>query len=215
MRYVSTLQYARLLDAVEYYEKCGFKFIDVPWCVSREAVLMTRPPAVQGEPFSYEAGGVKLYPVASAEQSFLQMQLDAIAAGTPITGSFCAMTPCFRNEPVLDDLHQPYFMKVELISWDKTSAEDLSKMIAGSRLYIENDDPGLWVDVVKNNDVDPIARHQAYDIVSQLAKIELGSYGIRQHEKVGRWLYGTGLAEPRYSYAVVVETALRAARGSA
>ena len=203
------------MDAREYYEKCGFKFIDAPWTVSREAILMTRPPWVTGEPFSYEAGGSHLYPVASAEQSFLQMQIDAIAAGNPITGSFCAITPCFRNEPVLDDLHQPYFMKLELISWDKTTPEDLSKMIAGARLYIENDEAGLWVDVIKNNDPDPISVSQAYDIVTDLQKIELGSYGIRQHPSVGRWVYGTGLAEPRYSYAIEVETALRSAKGSA
>jgi hypothetical protein len=213
MRYVSTLQYARLLDAAEYYAKCGFKYIDVPWGVSREAVLMTRPPHVQGEPFSFVAGGMSFYPVASAEQSFLQMQIDAVNAGSPITGSFCTITPCFRNEAVLDDLHQPYFMKLELISWDKTSAEDLSKMIAHARLYIENDDAGVWVDVVQNNDPDPIARHQAYDIVSKHARIELGSYGIRQHEKVGRWLYGTGLAEPRYSYAIEAEENYKAYAG--
>lgn len=203
------------MDAREYYEKCGFKFIDAPWTVGREAILMTRPPWVTGEPFSYEAGGNLLYPVASAEQSFLQMQMDAIAAGQPMTGSYCAITPCFRNETVLDDLHQPYFMKLELISWDKTTPEDLSKMIAGARLYIENDEAGLWVDVIKNNDPDPISVSQAYDIVTNLQKIELGSYGIRSHPAVGRWVYGTGLAEPRYSYAIEVETALRSAQGSA
>jgi hypothetical protein len=205
---------ARLMDAREYYEKCGFKFIDVPWAVGRDAILMTRPPWVEGEPFSYEAGGNRLYPVASAEQSFLQMQMDAIAAGQPMTGSFCAITPCFRNEPVLNDLHQPYFMKLELISWDKTTFEDLNKMIAGARLYIENDEAGLWVDVIQNTDPDPIGVAQAYDIVTNLQKIELGSYGIRQHPNVGRWVYGTGLAEPRYSYAIEVETALRSAKGT-
>lgn len=88
-------------------------------------------------------------------------------------------------------------------------------MIAGARLYIENDEAGLWVDVIKNNDPDPISVSQAYDIVTDLQKIELGSYGIRQHPSVGRWVYGTGLAEPRYSYAIEVETALRSAKGSA
>jgi hypothetical protein len=232
---------ARLMDAREYYEKCGFKFVDVPWAVSREAILMTRPPWVTGEPFSYEAGGERLYPVASAEQSFLQMQMDALASGPTtcqcsfafpmsseamvlhteafhsrrITGSYCAITPCFRNETVLDDLHQPYFMKLELISWDKTTPEDLSKMIAGARLYIENDEAGLWIDVIKNDDPDPLSVSQAYDIVTNSQKIELGSYGIRSHPKVGRWVYGTGLAEPRYSYAIEVETALRSAKGTA
>jgi len=215
MRYVGSLQYARMLDAREYYEKCGFQYVDVPWAVGRDAILMTRPPQIQGEPFSYEAGGIALYPVASAEQSFLQMQMDAIAAGSKITGSFCTMTPCFRNEYVLDELHQPYFFKLELISWDKTTPEDLNKMIAGARLYIEHDDADIWVDVIKNNDVDPISVSQAYDLVGALTKIELGSYGIREHVKVGRWAYGTGLAEPRYTYVIEQERAAKAARSQA
>jgi len=209
MRFVGSLQYARMLDAREYYEACGFKYIDVPWAVSREALLMTRPPHIQNEPFSYEAGSELLYPVASAEQSFLQMQMDAIAAGNRITGSFCTMTPCFRNEPVLDDLHQPYFFKLELISWDKTTPEDLTKMVAAARLYIENDDPGIFVDVIRNNDYDPISVSQAYDLVGALTKHELGSYGIRQNAKVGRWAYGTGLAEPRYTYVIEAEMATK------
>ena len=218
MRYVGSLQYARMLDAREYYEKCGFQYVDVPWAVGRDAILLTRPPQIKGEPFSYvvdhirQPPGIRLYPVASAEQSFLQMQMDAIAAGTRITGSFCTMTPCFRNELVLDELHQPYFFKLELISWDKTSPEDLSKMIAAARLYIEHDDPDIWVDVIKNNAVDPISVAQQYDLVGALTKIELGSYGIREHAKVGRWAYGTGLAEPRYTYVIEQERAAKAAR---
>lgn len=214
MKNVGPLQYARMLDACEYYEKCGFTYIDVPWAVGRDAVLMTRPQQIQAEPFSYEAGGVRLYPVASAEQSFLQMQMDAIAAGKPIIGSFCAITPCFRNEPVLDELHQPYFVKLELISWDKTTPEDLGKMIAAARLYIEHDEAGLWVDVIQNNDPDPISVAQTYDIVGALTKIELGSYGIREHANVGRWAYGTGLAEPRYSYAIEKERAIKFIRSN-
>src|SRR5271154_5592967 len=215
MRYVGSLQYARMLDAREYYEECGFQYIDVPWAVGRDAILLTRPPQIKGEPFNYEAGGITLYPVASAEQSFLQMQIDAIATGKPITGSYCTMTPCFRNEDVLDELHQPYFFKLELISWDKTTSEDLNKMIAAARLYIEHDDPDIWVDVIKNNAVDPISVAQQYDLVGALTKIELGSYGIREHPKVGRWAYGTGLAEPRYTYVIEEETKAKAARTQA
>src|SRR5579863_9823566 len=192
MRYVGTLQYARLLDAREFYERYGFKYVDVPWTVSREAVLITRPPAIQGEPFSYAAGGQFQYPVASAEQSFLQMQMDALAAGSRITGDYCAITPCFRNEAVLNDLHQPYFMKLELISWYGTET-DMRKMIACAQLYFGHSHPGnhpddnLLVRVIENNDPDLLAVTQAYDVVGPRTGIELGSYGIREHAKVGRW----------------------------
>ena len=36
----------------------------------------------------------------------------------------------------------------------------------------------------------------------EIAGIEVGSYGIRHHELVGHWAFGTGLAEPRYSQAM-------------
>jgi hypothetical protein len=229
MKYVGAPQYARLLDAREYFEQHGFKFVDAPWAVSREAVLATRPPWVTGEPFSFAAGGALQFPVASAEQSFLQMQMDAVAEGarfkyvdTPwterITGSFCALTPCFRNEPVLDDLHQPYFMKLELITWDGNEA-DMSRMIQLARIWYESEHPGdhpgddLQIRVVENNDSDHLSVTQAYDIVTAYTGIELGSYGIREHAKVGRWVYGTGLAEPRYSVALEAEKKSKTAAG--
>jgi len=226
MKYVGTLQYARLLDAREYFEQHGFKFVDAPWTVSREAVLATRPPWIAGEPFSYAAGGVFQFPVASAEQSFLQMQMDAMAARQPrLEGSYCALTPCFRNEPVLDDLHQPYFMKLELIRWvsdqDLTiySEADMNRMIQLARIWYESEHPGdhpgddLQVRVVENNDPDHLGVTQAYDIVTAHTGIELGSYGIREHAKIGRWVYGTGLAEPRYSVALEAEKTFKVAAG--
>jgi hypothetical protein len=198
--------YKHLIDVIRYYERAGFKWLDVPWVVSEEAINLTRPPWVVGDPPSYVSGGKKLFPVASAEQSFLQMQLDAVDAGQRMTGSYVTMSPCFRNEPVIDELHLPYFMKVELISWDKTTEEDLSKMVAGARLLFEDH---LWVDVIHNTDPDPIGI-KAYDIVTHYSGIELGSYGIREHGRVGRWLYGTGLAEPRFSTALEKEPEIEA-----
>jgi len=223
MRYVSTLQYARLLEAREYYEEKGFKYVDVPWAVSCGAIMMTRPPHINGEPFHFDAGGNKLYPVASAEQSFLDMQLTATTQGKPITGSYCAITPCFRNEPKLDELHQPYFMKLELISWvpvDGNPTEQeiaLHRMIAHARQFFEELEKDFETETVLNAELaqgDPLCvGGHAFDIQSFRCGIEIGSYGIRQHSLVGRWIYGTGLAEPRYTYAVEVEAAQRAAAG--
>ncbi len=213
MNIVGPAMYNHLLKAIEYYGKCGFEYVNVPWAVSKEAIMMTRPPFIKGDPMHYVVDnhradkwldrkpGQVLYPVASAEQSFLQMALDNWKVNVRPVGDLCAMTPCFRNEPVIDDLHQPYFMKVELISWDKTTHEDLTKMIAHARLLFEEN---VWVDCVPNTDPDPIGI-EAYDLVTSHTGIELGSYGIREHPKVGRWLYGTGLAEPRYTYAIEKE----------
>jgi hypothetical protein len=40
------------------------------------------------------------------------------------------------------------------------------------------------------------------DIVADKSGVELGSYGIRTNDKVGSWIYGTGVAEPRLSTAM-------------
>lgn len=213
---IGPTQYKALFAAMDYYASCGYKYVDVPWVVSEKAVLLTRPPHIKTPVWGYNVDykdydpdlgllkrkGKFLCPVASAEQSFLQMKLDDPKFG----GKLMAMTPCFRNEPVLDELHQPCFMKLELINWDATGEEDLHKMIADARLWFESQ---LFVDVIPNIDPDPIGL-KAYDIVTSKTGIELGSYGIRTHKKVGRWLYGTGHAEPRYSIAMEKEPAIEA-----
>lgn len=227
MKYVNHHSLALFLEAREYYENYhGYRFVDAPWCVGREAILMTRPPVITGEPFSYVAGGETLYPVASAEQSFLQMQMDATAAGKPIIGSYQALTPCFRNEATLDDLHQPYFMKLELIRWigpQESQETALLRMIAVARNFFdymfEDVHPGrhMNLEVVVNEELanhDPIGvGGLAFDIQTAHGGIEIGSYGIREHEKVGRWIYGTGLAEPRYTFACETEAVFRDAAG--
>jgi hypothetical protein len=202
LKLIGPTQYKNLLAALDYYERAGYKYVDVPWGVGRDAILLTRPAHITCEPVNYEAGGAAIYPVASAEQSFIQMKLD----DPNFSGKLVTLTPCFRNEPTLDELHQPYFMKVELINWDKTGREDIDKMIADARLLFEEQ---LYVDVIHNTDPDPLGT-VAYDIVTAKTGIELGSYGIRSHPKVGTWLYGTGLAEPRFSIALDKEPQIEA-----
>src|SRR5271170_324287 len=211
---IGPTQYKNLFKALDYYAKAGYNYVDVPWAVSREAILLTRPPSITTDPMHYvvdyhradkwldQRPGKMLYPVASAEPSFLQMKID----DPTFSGKLMALTPCFRNEPQIDELHQPYFMKVELINWDKTGREEMEKMIADARLFFEDQ---LWVAAIHNTDPDPIGI-VAYDLVTSHSKIELGSYGIREHPKVGRWVYGTGLAEPRYSLALQKEPEIKA-----
>lgn len=212
-----------MLEAREYYESKGYAYIDVPWAVSREAIMLTRPPHIEGEPFSLEAGGQLLYPVASAEQSFLQMRMDGVLSA-PSYNSYCAITPCFRNEPKLDDQHQPYFMKCELISWvpqdqyefgDETWHQ-LHRMIDDCRKFFESE--GLECECRPNSEwrTDPLAvGGDTFDVCSFRTNVEVGSYGIREVPQLGRWIYGTGIAEPRFSYALEVETALSKAAGNA
>ena len=203
MKFVGPTQYGRVLEAVEYYRKLNYTFVDVPWTVSAEALCITKPPSIPlyGCP-SYTSGGENQQIVASAEQSFLEQQLEYQRkwSGAHDYGKYVALTPCFRNEPVIDNLHQPYFLKSELINWKNLTERSLHSMIADAYGFFTQ---FLTVDVVENRE--PGAGELAFDIVSRRGRIELGSYGIRQHEKVGKWVYGTGCAEPRLSYALDTE----------
>jgi hypothetical protein len=199
-------EYAHLIDAIRTYERFGYRYVDAPWAVSKQAMDITRPTWAGAETLRFVAGGVELCPVASAEQSFLQMQMDANKA---TRGPYVAFTPCFRNEPVVDDLHQPYFMKVELIYWldpEGSFTEHevvMHRMIDHARRFFES---YIDTDIVPNTELaqsDPVGvGGAAFDVVSLRSGTEIGSYGIRQHPLVGRWVYGTGCAEPRLTYVM-------------
>lgn len=147
--------------------------------------------------------------------------MDAKKLAAPTNGDYCAITPCFRNESKLDDLHQSYFMKLELISWVPEDGKFVEQEIALHRMIstVQKffDQEGLETEVIRNEELangDPLCvEKNAFDIVSLHGTVEVGSYGIRQHPEVGRWIYGTGLAEPRFSYALGVEIALEKAAG--
>lgn len=205
--WVGPEQYNRLLRAIDYYERHGFKYINVPWCVSEEAMMITRPEWAKSSICTLIAGGEPTCPVASAEQSFLQLQIDAIGRGERMAGKYVAITPCFRNEPVLDDLHQAYFMKVELIHWGETAdgvcLRDVYDMVNTAQMLLNCHVPTIRV---VNEEPDPVSVGYAFDINAKSTGIELGSYGIREYPAVGRWVYGTGLAEPRMTYAIEKDT---------
>lgn len=173
------INYQFVVEALEWYEKQTFKQIEVPWLVSREAIDVTRPKSAR--PFETPLGCV----VASGEQSFIQMMMD----GKLKAGNYCCATPCFRDEPVVDDLHRTSFFKLELISaWPNQEQQALKDMIHCALCFHLN---YLRARVLKTE--------EGYDIVCQ--GIELGSYGIRKHGNL-RWVYGTGVALPRMSMAM-------------
>ena len=204
---VGLVQFHRVLQAAEFYENRGYHWLDVPWAVSAEALAITKPPRLPMEdcPRIPRAG----YIVASAEQSFLDIQLEYMLATDQTgrdQGRYVTVTPCFRNELDFDEMHRPYFLKCELIDWKHTkTVDDLHDMIALAHEWFAQ---YLPVDVVETELNDPIAVSKTYDIVTRRGRIELGSYGVREHNKAGRWLYGTGCAEPRLSYALEKEEQL-------
>jgi len=184
-----TLDYVLLGKAIKYYKSLGYKEVELPWTASKEAIEATLPP--QGLPISSDIGML----VGSAEQSFLDRIVMRQQEGGRFLGKYQATTPCFRNE-IEDSLHKKYFMKTELFNNETVTGEELQKMIAHALNFF--DSLNLDVDFM----VDPTGDHM-FDILEEQTGIEVGSYGIRHHEKFGSWIYGTGIALPRLDSAII------------
>jgi hypothetical protein len=181
------ISYELLVEAKAYYASLGYDYIDVPWEVEECVSKITKP--IDRKEYHLNHGVL----VASGEQSFLQM----IKNGNLPHGSYQCITPCFRQEPVIDETHKPYFMKLELIETAFPFKPALDQMIQHAYDFFSR---RVKCKIVKTTAVND-CEDNTYDIVTVDGEIELGSYGMRwNHEHIKRmWLYGTGLAEPRFS----------------
>jgi len=168
------IDYRKLAAGLDYYESCGYEYMEVPWVVSGEAESATLPPDATATSVQY--GDL----VGSAEQGFIELLL----RGRTILKA-CTITPCFRIEDSYDELHHAYFMKLELIDTDATP-ENLQRMISDARGFLQQ-----YVDT----DIEATG-DSTYDIVDTKHCIELGSYGIRTFNDTA-YIYGTGIAPPR------------------
>lgn len=182
----TNIDWALVGRAVDFYQNRGFKYVEVPWMVSTEAVCATLP---DGKSL-FSVGRPNSWLVGSAEQSFLQMMIDGVLPAD----RYVAASPCFRDDPV-DDLHAKTFFKVELID---VMSETTKKVDARGLLTlgVMNAARSFFVESVFGLEV--INTVGGFDIT--LNNIEIGSYGYREH-KGHSWIYGTGLAEPRFSLA--------------
>jgi len=179
------IDYEKIAAAVYHYETKGYKEIEVPWIISLDSMLITRPKGARL--FSTFAGEL----VASGEQSFLEIRNQLKP------GKYQCVTPCFRDEQTKDDLHHQYFIKNELI-W----VLDIPQLdIAMEKLNIVIKDAlqffkGCWASRTEpklvHNPLDNTIANQDIEING----IEVGSYGYRSYEGF-HWIYGTGCAEPR------------------
>lgn len=184
---ISTEQLTRLVEAQSIYNSFDYKEVTAPWEVDVDAIDLTKPDDVQ-YPHAHLYCTDKAL-VGSAEQSFLGMRLKGMLPD----GKYSSITPCFRNEP-LSEIHRHIFMKLELINIaeEEFHLEDVQVMVDHAISVFEH--LGLVVEVVETDEAT-----YSYDIVCAETGIELGSYGMRHHPSVGFWIYGTGLAEPRYT----------------
>ena len=186
------IDYEILANSIKHYKKRGFERIEAPWWVSQEIMDITRPPGAE----DYFIPKNKKCLVASGEQSFLYMA----NKGRLPKGKYQTITPCFRDESI-GILHKKGFMKNELIIADSQKKQDLDDIIMSAREFFEQ-----YIDkkklVIKKEPAFKASLN--YDIVLKAKdqEIELGSYGIRKAPFFS-WIYGTGVAEPRLSRALM------------
>jgi hypothetical protein len=190
----------RLFDiARAHYDRRGYVPIEVPWMVDSKVSLITTPK----KEYAY-ATKPSQHLVGSAEQGFLQMALNGTLAPE---ARFQAITPCFRRD-VPDESHSRWFMKLELFQWFERPLKDRVKVDLDLG-YMRDSAWALFknlTDLKKHHllvcpTTDDI-EHPAFDI--NLNGIEIGSYGIRSYKPI-TWVYGTGLALPRLTYAMKKE----------
>lgn len=174
------INYYNLHAAQDFYSIKGFQRIEAPWTVTKAISQITKP--VDKEDFELEKKKKVL--VASGEQSFLYLYLK----GYLPLGSFQTITPCFR-EDVFDVTHSKYFMKNELIETKDVSPKRLVEVVEIAADFMSQM-LNAEVEIKKISAV-------SYDI--EYAGIELGSYGYRECDFLN-WIYGTGIAEPRFSH---------------
>jgi hypothetical protein len=167
-------------DAMKFYESKGYSPCELPWVAKSETIDLTCPD--RRYVITSSIGDL----VGSAEQSFIERDR---YGGLP-PGKYVSCTPCFRNEDEVNWMRQKTFMKVELYDNANVTLSNLLSVISDAVAFFSTQIPSKFLEVVQTP--------EGYDICCM--QIELGSYGIREFPEHGlTWLYGTGVAEPRFS----------------
>lgn len=188
------IDWERIARAMKHYTDYGYVRVEVPWAVSKEIAMLTCP---YEERLSEVTDLGTL--VGSSEQSFMQMRMN----GELPFGRYVACTPCFRVMDGWTDIHQPYFMKVEL--WNDVDNDAVVDPRSPSSLIEDAID--FMNAEISYNSKDPSKLNLEVTEAFQLNQdvlvngIEMGSYGYRRRGNL-TWEYGTGLAEPRFSTLV-------------
>lgn len=188
---VPYLDLTHIADAQHFYKRRGYVEIATPWIVSNEALSATKPP--DAKDFSlkcdyYEGDGMNL--CASAEQAFIHMMLSGFAFRE--NTKYQSTGPCFRIEHEYNEFTYPWFFKTELMVYAPTDPET-------AVMNVLFDAMSFFMQTVG----EPYTHHLSFErtpegIDIHLMGVEIGSYGHRKY-KDHNWIYGTGIAEPRFS----------------
>lgn len=186
-----------LSQALQQFKIYGFKYIDVPWIIPKiytKATCKNRD-----DVFVTQYGDL----VGSAEQSFIYL-----ASENKIdinNEKYCSISPCFRNEKITSKTTRKNFMKLELIHFIFLEKEQIKKRVFKlielvKKFYQFHFD--LCCSIIETDEGFDLC----YDNFGKSKILELGSYGYREvcfhDEKRISWIYGTGIAEPRFSIAL-------------
>ncbi len=191
------INYKMISDAVLFYRNHGFHETTVPWIVTTETLKKTLP--TDKRAFTVDDNACL---VGSAEQSFIELMVNDHLYNSK---KYVAVTPCFRDDDI-DEIHQKYFMKVELFCFfdkgmgsSEKNAYDTVKLMYNCAFKFFSEEAQKYSNSSELTfvHVDP----RQCDIM--LNGIEIGSYGTREINDEYIVAYGTGLAEPRFSLALM------------
>jgi hypothetical protein len=183
------IDYNLIAKSIDFYEGVGFKRVEAPWLITEAINRITCPNSAKSYHVLKDGQRPKTF-VASGEQSFLYQ----INKGFLPEGKYQTVTPCMRDD-AFDIWHTKYFIKNELIHFGNIQKADLYKLMMNAfDFYASFCDKNKLIVIELGED--------AFDI--NYKDIEIGSYGIRQCEFT-KWVYGTGLAEPRFSRLLSME----------
>ena len=173
---------------ISFYKTIDYSYIEVPWFCQSEALNTTLPPGKHGM-MAWHPTITPGYLVGSAEQSFIQMMLDDKLN----KGKYCAATPCFRDDTI-DELHSLSFFKVELIEINPKD-KNIDSILTDAKINMEGILYRNFLPLTISIKETAAGKDLYYN------DIEVGSYGYREYKGYS-WIYGTGLALPRFSQAM-------------
>ena len=185
------INWTLLAMAQNYYNDLGYQYCEVPYLVPEEYNMLTKPHNDQSFVLKHDLFANQPHElVGSAEQGFIYL----MATNQLPNDKLCAITPCFRTERY-SKTHLPWFMKCELFHLS-ASKEDCKSMIDCAWQFFSKYAPKKNLQLVQTTE-------ESWDI--NLNNMEIGSFGLR-HFEFGTFIYGTGLALPRFEEAKQYES---------
>jgi hypothetical protein len=176
------INYARLAHAQAFFKGRGYQNVETPWLVTPQAVRATTPiPEVIIETIR----GVL---VNSGEQGFIQKMVD----GELTPGMYQTLTPCFVDLSNGETAGAEYYEQIELLCYMPDDVRTVYEQMI-------NDVMACYFEISDAESFD--ARQNEDGVEIAFNNIVVGKYGIRAMGN-HKWVYGTGLTEPRFTLAV-------------